>query len=116
MENLSVGASVLLTGIVVVFFTLIILIFVIIGYSKIIVKGYRKKNPIIEKNLKSGSISNTKIKNEIPNEVISAISAAIYYSYGSNAKIYSVSCYKKSQQISRSLWQFAGRMENTRAL
>lgn len=120
MEKINLALTVLLSGLIVVFFALIVLTFIIKGYGKIINK--------IQKNIDALKISkkqheklvvttpehcDNKIDGQIPAEVVVAISAAIYSFYGHTHKIYSVKRIKLSSS-SKPIWSLAGAFENTR--
>ena len=120
MEKINLALTVLLSGLIVVFFALIVLTFIIKGYGKIINK--------IQKNIDALKISkkqheklvvttpehcDNKIDGQIPAEVVVAISAAIYSCYGYTHKIYSVKRIKRSSS-SKPIWSLAGAFENTR--
>lgn len=120
------SAKVVLTGFVVVFAMLILLIFIIKIYSAIVQKA---------QNAGSNSKKNKKSKDEKPaekpavapapvvtasastdgisDEVVAVISAAVATMYGSSekAKIKSI---KKSSDSGRSAWAKAGVLDNTR--
>lgn len=127
-ENLELGFIILLTGIVVVFAVLVLLIAIIKLYSTIV---YNVQNRGDKKNGKDDSIStvktepsavksNTVEKSEpvretdgsIPGEIIAAIAAAVEVIFGQgNVKITSV----KRSAKRRSAWKSAGMAENTRS-
>ena len=51
------------------------------------------------------------VSNDIPGEVIAAISAAVYCMFGEGARVMSV---RRQQRTGRSAWSMAGLLENTR--
>lgn len=129
LENLEIGFIILLTGIVVVFSVLVLLIGIIKLYSTIV---YNAQNNA--KNKKNKNVKNEKTESEavslpepvkaetavekepsdgtVPGEVVAAIAAAIEVIFGQGAvKIKSI---KKSSKR-RSAWKSAGVAENTRS-
>ncbi len=117
MEKLSLSLIILLSGLSVVFFALIVLIFIIKYFGLVINKiqknGEKNKsqNSIIESNR-----DNLKKENEcdsISDELVAVITASIYSIYGTNNKIKSI---KKSTNVlsKRPIWNSVGIFENTR--
>lgn len=119
---MELALIVLLTGVVVVFTVLIILIFIVKIYSTIVYNATQKSK---QKKEAVKEIGREKVDNEekvveivqpddddsIPDEVIAVIAAAVSSMYGSKApKIKSV----KRSSASRSAWGNAGLLENTR--
>ncbi|MDO4731020.1 MAG: OadG family protein [Clostridia bacterium] len=114
---------VLITGLIVVFSMLVILSGVIKLYSTLVVvfskkkaspKKQKKTTPVkaepIAEEVKKEPVQN--IDAGIPNEVIAAISAAVYYLEGSNAKVCAV---KKAEALpQRSAWGYINQYELTR--
>lgn len=132
-ERGTVAAKVILTGFVIVFSVLAFLIFIIKVYSAIVnaIENKNKKNTASEFNqeLKKENISSAKSndiinnkktpvayadsdKEDIPEEVVAVISAAVAVMYGSSDKV-RIKNIKKSDTV-RSVWAKAGIWDNTR--
>lgn len=123
MENMGISVTVLLTGIVVVFAMLVLLIGLIKLYSTIVYNAQKKSEdkkkqkemvakmqtekpvePVIEE------ISQD-TQDGISGEVIAAIAAAVDYIYGEGTT--TIKSIKKRPQA-RSAWSTAGLIDNTR--
>lgn len=118
------SAKVILTGFVVVFSVLILLILIINLYSFIVSKALnndkkKKKQKIVEtKNTSpvpkpvTSKIPAQKVDDGVSEEVVAVISAAVasMYGYSEKAKIKSI----KKSSGGRSAWANAGVLENTR--
>ena len=120
MEEMNLALTVLLSGLIVVFLALIALIFIIKGSGKIIGKfeeniNSTKKDNISDTNNKSviTEYIEDDINNDVPEEIIAVISAAIYSIYGYKQKIHSVKRVKKSSS-NRPIWGSVGVINNTR--
>lgn len=130
VENLKVGLVILLTGIVVVFAVLVLLIGVIKLYSSIVYNAQNKSNKKKEKkdNIdvavvkpaaaaeKSETVSSETVSENagsIPGEIIAAIAAAVEVICGQGAAVKIKSVKKSSSR--RSAWKSAGMAENTRS-
>lgn len=126
LENLKLGFIILLTGIVVVFAVLILLICIIKLYSTLVYNAQNKndkkgksKEKIEEKIAEAKPEPELTAAEEpelsdgsVPGEIIAAIAAAVEVIFGEGAvKIKSV---KKSSKR-RSAWKSAGVAENTRS-
>lgn len=122
---MELALIVLLTGVVVVFSVLIVLILVVKIYSTIVytaAQGSKKKNEQASKIAKEKLADETEktepvveiIQSDddsVPDEVIAVIAAAVSSMYGPKApKIKKV----KRSSVSRSVWGNAGLLENTR--
>ncbi len=116
------SAKVVLTGFVVVFAVLILLIFIIKIYGGIVTKAQQsgnKKKKVVEKQ-KAAPVSVTPVKaapapvaqDGVSEEVVAVISAAVATMYGSpeKARIKSI----KKSSGGRSAWANAGLLDNTR--
>ena len=66
----------------------------------------KKTEPVVETVKETPAVSN-----DIPGEVIAAISAAVYCMFGEGARVMSV---RRQQRTGRSAWSIAGLLENTR--
>ena len=125
-ENLKLGFIILLTGIVVVFAVLILLIGIIKMYSTIVYNAQNKGNkkdkkvkdlPTAEVEAAPAVVQRTEPVEEeddtsIPGEIVAAIAAAVEVIFGQGTvKIKSV---RKSSKR-RSAWKSAGIAENTRS-
>ena len=120
MENLNLALTLLLAGFVIVFLVLILLILIITVYGKIIQFA---QNAVSKKQAVKNDSETPKVKsvtreeieemtsNEIPDEVIAVIAAAVDSLYGS--KPHKIKNIKRSRSI-RSSWGNAGIAENTR--
>jgi sodium pump decarboxylase gamma subunit len=119
------SAKVVLTGFVVVFAVLILLIFIIKIYSAIVQAvqnaGKKKKEKITETAAPSKTVSvpaakaaptAPAIQNGVTDEVVAVISAAVATMYGSPEKV-KIKSIKKSNS-GRSAWANAGLLDNTR--
>ncbi len=120
VNNIEVAVQLLITGFVVVFAVLVILIGVIKLYSTIVYNIQNKKKVevqnVVEEKMENLApvVQETLEKQEdgsIPQEVIAVISAAVASMYGeSNVKIKDI----KKVASTRPVWSTAGLMENTR--
>ena len=119
------SAKVILTGFVVVFSVLLLLIIIIKIYSAIVNKaqstGLKAKNKVAVPEKPKTAETKAKIVREapaaaqtdgIPEEVIAVISAAVATMYGGNDKVRIKSVKKSGSK--RSAWANAGVIENTR--
>lgn len=125
MSKLTISASMLLTGFVIVFSVLIFLIFIIWVMGKIVTgaqnaSANRKKIKVqkldekpekVEIKKPAPVIKKPEAPSGTPDEVIAVISAAVYSMYGSKQKV-RIKSIKKSS--SRSAWANAGVLRNTR--
>ncbi len=116
------SAKVVLTGFVVVFAVLVLLIFIIKIYGGIVTKAQQsgnKKKKVVEKQ-KAAPVSVTPVKvapapvaqDGVSEEVVAVISAAVATMFGSpeKARIKSI----KKSSGGRSAWANAGLLDNTR--
>ena len=117
MDNLNLAFTLLIAGFVIVFVVLVLLIVIITLYGKIIQsaqKAVSKKHGDAEKNV-IRSVTREEIEemtsNEIPEEIIAVIAAAVDSLYGS--KPHRIKNIKRSRSV-RSSWGNAGIAENTR--
>ena len=127
MENMDLALTLLLAGFLIVFAVLILLIFIIAIYGKIIQAAQKKsaerKQRKAEKNAPKETVqASTAVQpaaeetladndGEIPDEIIAVIAAAVDAVYGGRShKIKSV----KRSRNARSAWGNAGVIENTR--
>ncbi len=120
MENLNLALTLLIAGFVIVFVVLVLLIVIITLYGKIIQFA---QNAVSKKQAVKNDSETPKVKsvtreeieemtsNEIPDEVIAVIAAAVDSLYGS--KPHKIKNIKRSRSI-RSSWGNAGIAENTR--
>ncbi len=121
-QQVQLSLIVLLTGLVIVFVVLVFLTYIIKGYGTVISKiqagGSPKKDigtaeaaPARSVNIGS---SKTAVPAEagIPEEVIAAISAAVYMTYGASAG--TITSIRRASQPARSAWAMAGLLDNTR--
>lgn len=116
------SAKVVLTGFVVVFSVLILLIFIIKIYGSIVTKaqqtGNKKKKVVEKQEVKSVPSSPVTVapasvvQDGVSEEVVAVISAAVATMYGSpeKARIKSI----KKSNLGRSAWANAGLLDNTR--
>lgn len=124
-EKASVSLEILITGFVVVFAVLVLLILLITAYGKIVSgaeKAIADKKAKKEAVIKAEEITEKPVQavapvvaneptNGIPEEVIAVISAAVYTMYGEGkVKVKSI----KRVPQSRPVWSTAGIMDNTR--
>lgn len=120
VEKLTTSAMVILTGFVIVFAVLILLIIIIKIYSTIV---YNAQNRSKEKKQKAQEVAVVEsevtqpiaepVTNDgVPEEVIAVISAAVATMYGSKEKV-RIKSIKKSSG-GRSAWANAGILDNTR--
>ncbi len=116
-EKIITSLTILITGFVVVFAVLLLLILLISLYGKIVssVLEKSKAKEITEmpktENLPEVTLFEKEIPEEDDMEIIAVISAAVYAMYGE--KSVKVKSIKKVPQ-SRPVWSTAGIMENTR--
>lgn len=124
-ENLGKGFIILLTGVVVVFAVLLLLICIITLYGAIVCRiqnkgGNKKEEDSVEVKSEPSAAVEQAVDEEIepeddgtvPGEIIAAIAAAVEVIFGEGTvKIKSV---KKSSKR-RSAWKSAGIAENTRS-
>lgn len=123
-EKSIASAKVVLTGFVVVFAVLVLLIFIIKLYGSIVTtvqQAGKKKKKVVEKQketpvtvrpVKAESKPAPVAKDGVSEEVVAVISAAVSAMYGSpeKAKIKSI----KKSSGGRSAWANAGLLDNTR--
>lgn len=125
MENINVALTVLVTGFVVVFAVLILLIFIIKIYGTIVYNAQQTSKRKKEEKLKAMKADKPKEEQSvtitekpaasvaeqgISPRVVAAISAAVYTLYGEkNCRIKAI---KKAPQ-ERPVWSTAGIMDNT---
>lgn len=121
MDNIMLAVTLLITGFVVVFLILFLLIGVIKLYGTIVYNTLNKRKE--KKNQKEKLQSQEAVQEpvpvqekapapgEIPGEVVAVIAAAVDAMYGKNAV--AVKSIKRSSQ-SRPVWGTAGLMDNTR--
>ncbi|MGN1127261.1 MAG: OadG family transporter subunit [Ruminococcus sp.] len=120
-EKFSISITTLLTGFVVVFAVLILLILIISIYGKIC---YTVQNSSKEKKAKKDKVEKQEAPapvktapapssvSGISDEIVAVIAAAVDSTYGvGNAKIKSI---KKSPSVGRPVWGQAGVLDNTR--
>ena len=105
------SAKVVLTGFVVVFAMLILLIFIIKIYGAIIQKAQNAGKKSKEK--KAETVAETPAPVGVSDEVVAVISAAVATMYGSSEKA-RIKSIKKSSDGGRSAWAKAGVLDNTR--
>ena len=111
------SAKVVLTGFVVVFAMLILLIFIIKIYGAIIQKAQNAGKKSKEK--KAEAVAETPAPvapaqtDGVSDEVVAVISAAVATMYGSSEKA-RIKSIKKSSDGGRSAWAKAGVLDNTR--
>ena len=120
MENMNLALTLLIAGFVIVFVVLILLIAIITVYGKLIQSAQnklskKKSEKDISKTSEIKSVTREEIEemtnNEIPDEIIAVIAAAVDSLYGS--KPHRIKNIKRSRSI-RSSWGNAGIAENTR--
>lgn len=111
VEKVTVAAKVILTGFVVVFAVLVLLIFIIKGYS-FAVNMVVNKPDIIEISDNSSVGSVVGVNNSIPEEIIAVISSAVSVMYSTDEKVRIKNVKKTDNQ--RSAWAKAGLFDNTR--
>lgn len=131
MGNMKLGLIILLTGIVVVFSVLVLLIIIIKVYSTVVSNA---QNSIEAKRVEKQAVKEAAVKEEapapvvetaaekeddgtIPGEIIAAIAAAVEVIFGEGAVTVTSVRKAKVQRTSkrRSAWKAAGMAENTRA-
>ena len=118
MENLNLALTLLIAGFVIVFVVLVLLIAIITLYGKILQfaqnTASKKKAANDDEDSKVKSVTREEIEemtsNEIPDEIIAVIAAAVDSLYAKPHKIKNI---KRSRSI-RSSWGNAGIAENTR--
>lgn len=124
-EKTAVSLEILITGFVVVFAVLVLLILLITAYGKIVSgaeKAIADKKAQKETVKKAEEITEKPVQaiapalvnepaNDIPEEIIAVISAAVYTMYGEGkVKVKSI----KRVPQTRPVWSTAGIMDNTR--
>ena len=118
MAKVTTSAKMLLTGFTVVFVVLILLILLIYAYGTIIYKAQNKsKAKLNEKQVETTSVTplpvaNTASSNEIPDEIVAVIAAAVDSIYGQSGTKVKIKNIKKSN--GRNAWANAGILNNTR--
>lgn len=119
MFNMSLAFTVLLTGIITVFIVLIILTFTIKGYGNITNYVYRNRNNS-PKDLNRKNNSDKKLvfieeqenTDQIQDEIVAAISAAVAYIYSNTKTDYYIKSITPLANT-RSSWRMQGLFENT---
>lgn len=120
-QKIQLSVVIILTGMVIVFVMLIFLTYLIKGYGAVVRKlqaslGAQNGTQNKEKPLLATPVSHAKpvpaVEAGIPGEVIAAISAAVYMTYG--ASVGNVTSIRRAAQPARSAWGMAGLLENTR--
>ena len=122
-QKVQIALTVLLTGLVVVFVMLIFLTYIIKGYGAIVSSiegkiGGNKKAQASPAPINSASAKNSAalaapaVQAGISDEVVAAISAAVYMMYGTSTS--TVIGIHRAAQSNRSAWGMAGMLENTR--
>ena len=118
-NEVVLSLTVLLTGLVVVFAMLIFLTIVIKIYGSVIYNTTKKRRESNKPKVEAAPTpapapapAPIEVEEGISGEVVAAIAAAVYMTYGVSAsRIRSV---KRAAANPRSLWGEAGRLENTR--
>ena len=118
-NEVLLSLTVLLTGLVVVFAMLIFLTIVIKIYGSLIYNTTKKRRESNKPKVEAAptpapapASAPIEVEEGISGEVVAAIAAAVYMTYGVSAsRIRSV---KRAAANPRSLWGEAGRLENTR--
>ncbi len=122
-QKVQLSLTVLLTGLVIVFVMLIFLTYLIKGYGSVLSKFMEKNNiskeakaapapaPVLASRANSPKAAPV-TEAGIPEEVIAAISAAVYMMYGNSGA--AVTSIRRSVQSTRSAWSMAGLLDNTR--
>lgn len=111
-QQVQLSLTVLLTGLAIVFIVLIALAFIIKRYGSAVSKlqdqlGGKPNSPVSA--VSRGAVP--AVQEGIPEEVVAAISAAVYMMYGtSSTQIKSI---RRAAQQNRSAWRMAGLLENT---
>ncbi len=117
----NLALSVILSGIVIVFIALVILIIAVLLVGKIMTSVQGKETPNkTQKNEKkevtTKAVPNPpqlmKVEQGIPGEVVAAISAAVASMMGGSSN-YSIKSVKRAREA-RPVWSLAGMMENTK--
>ena len=116
-NEVLLSLTVLLTGIVVVFAMLIFLTIIIKIYGTVIYNTVKKrtKAPAPKQAPAPAPVPQAApiaVEDGISGEVVAAIAAAVYMTYGVSAS--SIRSVKRAAANPRSLWGEAGRLENTR--
>jgi len=120
-QKVQLSLIVMLTGLVIVFVMLVFLTYIIKGYGSI-VRGIEEKTQ--NKNAvqsapktfapaeKSAQVAVPTVQGGIPDEVVAAISAAVYTMYGTSVS--TITSIRRATRPNRSEWGMAGLLENTR--
>lgn len=116
-QKVQLSVVIILTGMVIVFAMLIFLTYLIKGYGAVVRKlqaSLGSQNT--EKPIVAAPVAYAKpvpaVEAGIPGEVVAAISAAVYMTYGASAG--NVTSIRRAAQPARSAWSMAGLLENTR--
>lgn len=123
MDKVITSATMLLTGFTVVFSVLVLLILIIYLYGGIMYRiQNRDKTKKNDKQVKANVVPKAEkpvikaapaaLSNEIPEEIVAVISAAVDSMYGSSDSKVRIKSIKKSG--GRSPWANAGVLDNTR--
>lgn len=112
-EKVQLSLVVIITGLVIVFAMLFFLTYLIRGYGAVIRK---MQGDVNTEPVKKAAVSIQKkaplVEAGIPGEVVAAIAAAVYMTYGNSAG--NVTSIRRSVKQPRSAWGMAGLLENTR--
>lgn len=122
-QKVQISLIVTLTGLVIVFAMLIFLTFIIKGYGAAVRKIVQKMQgtSAVQVTPAAKTFVSTKkptstiasaIQGDIPEEVVAAISAAVYTMYGTSAT--TIKSIRRAVRTNRSEWGMAGLLENTR--
>lgn len=117
-QKLTLSLTVLLAGLVIVFVVLAFLTYLIRGYGAAIQKLQSGTSDNTEKAaipapVHAAAKPSVTVEQGIPEEIIAAISAAVYMTYGSS--VGNITGIRRAPvQPSRSAWSMAGLLENTR--
>lgn len=124
LPNMQVAWNVVLTGLVVIFVVLVLLVYLVKGYGAMVGKLEKKmqnRQPEVREEQEKAEIIHPSepavqpepyVERGIPGEVVAAISAAVYCLYGEAPR--SVISVRRARTAGRSSWEMAGLLENTR--
>lgn len=128
MQNMNLAMVVLIAGLIIVFVMLILLTLIIKLYGTIIYKNQTRKKQAASKTKSTakaksssgnsaGTENNFVSSDDLSDEIVAVISAAVASLGEANSKYYAIKSIKQSLNqatLNRSEWSMAGKFQNTK--